>query len=149
MTFIWVYFWLETDILANGFLGALTLPCCGHIPPRQCPHLWTHSKSVPLSLTRPYALGKLLLFSDLGTCFGGMCPKMGQNCVTLAWELSHARAMDTIACATFLASGHTPKVCPYVSLGVTVTRNHYFSLCHSPDSAEWYYASYMHMGQKT
>ena len=87
--------------------------------------------------------------SKPGTCFGGMCPKMGQNCVTLAWELSHARAMDTIACATFLASGHTPKVCPYVSLGVTVTRNHYFSLCHSPDSAEWYYASYMHMGQKT
>ena len=67
LTFKWVYFWLETDILGNAFLGALTLPCYGHIPPRQRPHLRTHSKSVPLSLTRPHALGKLLLFSDLGT----------------------------------------------------------------------------------
>ena len=45
-------FWLETNILGNAFLGALTLPCYGHIPPRQCPHLRTHSKNVPLSLTR-------------------------------------------------------------------------------------------------
>ena len=67
MTFKWVHFRLETDILGNAFLGALTLPCYGHIPPRQCSHLRTHSKNVPLSLTRPYALGKLLLFFDLGT----------------------------------------------------------------------------------
>ena len=53
--------------LGNAFLGALTLPCYGHIPPRQRPRLRTPSNNVPLSLTRPYALGKLLLFSDLGT----------------------------------------------------------------------------------
>ena len=47
--------------------GALTLSCYVYIPPRQCPHLGQHSKNVPLHLTSPYALGKLLLFSDLGT----------------------------------------------------------------------------------
>ena len=148
MTFIWVHFWLETDIWVTLFCQlshshAMTTPPHANVPtsgnaPKVCPYtslVRTPSENYYFSLTEAPESAEW--------------SQNGQNCVTLAWELSHARAMDTIACATFLASGHTPKVCPYVSLGVTVTRNHYFSLCHSPDSAEWYYASYMHMGQKT
>ena len=37
----------------------------------------------------------------------------------------------------------------YNTQGVSTLTPHICSLCHSPDSAEWYYASYMHMGQKT
>eukprot|EP01048_Picozoa_sp_COSAG05_P024122 COSAG05_NODE_5529_length_1150_cov_3.374881_1_plen_303_part_00 len=33
-------------------------------------------------------------------------------CVTLAWELSHARAMDTCPHANAPTSGNTPKMCP-------------------------------------
>ena len=51
--------------LCNAMVQALTRLCYGYMPPRQRPHLGQHSKNVPLSLTSPYALGKLLLFSDL------------------------------------------------------------------------------------
>ena len=61
-------------------VGALTRLCYGYMPPRQRPHLGQHSKNVPLSLTSPYALGKLLLFSDLGTLLSWRNgPKMGQR----------------------------------------------------------------------
>ena len=48
--------------LCNAFLSALTLPCYGLIPPRQCPRVRTHSKNVPLSLTRRDGHEKPLLF---------------------------------------------------------------------------------------
>ena len=38
--------------------------------------------------------------------------KNGQNCVTLWWELAHARAMATSPHAYVPTSGHTPKMCP-------------------------------------
>ena len=59
------------DILcttSNAFLGALTLSCYVYTPHANVPTSGnTPPKNVPLHLTSPCALGKLLLFSDLGT----------------------------------------------------------------------------------
>ena len=68
----WLDLYLGPFLARNGHLcyasvGALTRSCYGYMPPRQRPHLGQHSKNVPLSLTSPYALKKLLLFSDRGT----------------------------------------------------------------------------------
>ena len=68
----WLDLYLGPFLARNGHLchamvGALTRLCYGYMPPRQRPHLGQHSKNVPLSLTSPYALKKLLLFSDRGT----------------------------------------------------------------------------------
>ena len=58
--------------LCHASVGALTRSCYGYNRMRYFPRLWTHSKSVPLRLTRRDGHEKPLLFFVPLTCFGEM-----------------------------------------------------------------------------